>query len=277
MKKHEKVETIYHNGQADGIRIIHRVLSTMTAYVIPRNLLSEAKKLKDIQRPGIYFLISEDEKNSIAKIYIGQTHIGINRLNDHNQKKDFWTKAIMFLADKNTFTLDMINWLERYAIEKAHEAKRYKVENKKPNNYEMDEFATSTIETIHEEIEFIMATQGYFLNNAKQESNNLEIYYTSKNGIVGQGIYKGDNFVVLEGSEIDMSRNALRDKIETQRQEMLNNKQIKEVNGKYYLKISVTFTSPSSAAVFVLGGSQNGWIEWKNDNGTTLDEIIRKG
>ena len=141
----------------------------------------------------------------------------------------------------------------------------------------MDECATSTIETIHEEIEFIMATQGYFLNNAKQESNNLEIYYTSKNGIVGQGIYKGDNFVVLEGSEIDMSRNALRDKIETQRQEMLNNKQIKEVNGKYYLKISVTFTSPSSAAVFVLGGSQNGWIEWKNDNGTTLDEIIRKG
>lgn len=41
----KKLEIIYHNGQPDGIRSIRRHLSTMTTYVIPRPLLSEAKKL----------------------------------------------------------------------------------------------------------------------------------------------------------------------------------------------------------------------------------------
>lgn len=38
----KKLETIYHNGQPDGIRSIRRNLSTMTTYVIPRPLLSTA-------------------------------------------------------------------------------------------------------------------------------------------------------------------------------------------------------------------------------------------
>ena len=37
----------------------------------------------------------------------------------------------------------------------------------------------------------------------------------------------------------------------------------------------VTFGSPSSAAVFVLGGSQNGWTEWINNAGETLDAAYR--
>ena len=40
----KKLEIIYYDGQPDGIRSIRRYLSTMTTYVIPRALLSEAKK-----------------------------------------------------------------------------------------------------------------------------------------------------------------------------------------------------------------------------------------
>ena len=60
-----KLEIIYLNGQPDGIRSIRRHLSTMTTYVIPRPLLSEAKKLTGINRPGIYYLISENDDNKI--------------------------------------------------------------------------------------------------------------------------------------------------------------------------------------------------------------------
>ena len=45
MATSKKLEIIYHNGQPDGIRSIRRHLSTMTTYVIPRPLLSEAKKI----------------------------------------------------------------------------------------------------------------------------------------------------------------------------------------------------------------------------------------
>ena len=36
------------------------------------------------------------------------------------------------------------------------------------------------------------------------------------------------------------------------------------------------FASPSAAAAVVLGRSANGWTEWKNKNGKTIDELIRK-
>ena len=65
----KKLETIYHNGQPDGIRSIRRSLSTMTTYVIPRPLLSEAKNITGINRHGIYYLINESEDNRIAQIY----------------------------------------------------------------------------------------------------------------------------------------------------------------------------------------------------------------
>ena len=112
MATSKKLEIIYHNGQPDGIRSIRRHLSTMTTYVIPRPLLAEAKKITGINRPGIYYLINENDENKIAQIYIGQTRNGVARLDDHNRSKDFWNKAIMFLADSKTFSLDMISGLE---------------------------------------------------------------------------------------------------------------------------------------------------------------------
>ena len=83
-------------------------------------------------------------------------------------------------------------------------------------------------------------------------------------------------FEVLEGSEIDMSRKCHSENIERQRQTAIQNGDILLNGNKYILNVSVPFTSPSSAAMFVLGGSTNGWIEWKNKGGKTLDEMYRK-
>ena len=272
----KKLEIIYHNGQPDGIRSIRRHLSTMTTYVIPRTLLSEAKKLSGINRPGIYYLISENDDNKIAQIYIGQTRNGVARLDDHNRSKDFWNKAIMFLADNKTFSLDMISGLEAYAIAKAHDSKRYKVENSVNPKYEIDEYDLPLIEEVYEEIQFIMATQGYKMDNSKVTLNEANILHTTRNSIAAFGVYDGENFEVIEGSEIDMSRKCHSATIEKQRQTALANGNIICVDGKYQLTVSVSFTSPSSAGMFVLGGSINGWVEWKDKDGNTLDEIYRK-
>lgn len=42
----KKLETIYHNGQPDGIRSIRRSLSTMTTYVIPRHCFPKRRTLR---------------------------------------------------------------------------------------------------------------------------------------------------------------------------------------------------------------------------------------
>ena len=272
----KKLETIYHNGQPDGIRSIRRQLSTMTTYVIPRPLLSEAKKLTDINRPGIYYLISENDDNKIAQIYIGQTRNGVTRLDDHNRSKDFWNKAIMFLADNKTFSLDMISGLEAYAITKAYDSKRYKVENSVNPKYEIDEYDLPLIEEVYEEIQFIMATQGYKMDNTKVTLNDAKTLHTTRNGILAFGVYDGEKFEVLEGSEIDLNRKSLSATIEKQRQNAFSSGNIISIDGKYKLSVSLSFNSPSAAATFVLGGSNNGWIEWKDKDGKTLDELYRK-
>ena len=276
MATSKKLEIIYHNGQPDGIRSIRRHLSTMTTYVIPRPLLAEAKKITGINRPGIYYLINENDENKIAQIYIGQTRNGVVRLDDHNRSKDFWNKAIMFLADSKTFSLDMISGLEEYAIMKAHESNRYKVENSVKPKYEIDEYDLPSIEEVYEEIQFIMATQGYKMDNAKMSMNEADIFQTSRKGIIARGVYGGDKFQVLEGSEINLEKPVHLEKYNRQRKELYEKGDIVKQGNKYILTVTLEFNTPSGASDFVLGGSTNGWAEWKNKDGKTLDEVYRK-
>lgn len=271
----KKLETIYHNGQPDGIRSIRRNLSTMTVYVIPRPLLAEAKTISGINRPGIYYLINENDDNKIAQIYVGQTRNGILRLDDHNRSKDFWNKAIMFLADNKTFSLDMISGLEKFAIIKAQESKRYKVENTVVPKYEIDEYDMASVEEIYDEIQFIMGTQGYKMDNVKS-STSSDIFHTARNGISALGIYDGEKFQVLEGSQININKPVHLARYNKQRAELLASGEISQVDGKYFLNITIEFNTPSGASDFVLGGSTNGWVEWKNSEGKTLNEIFRK-
>lgn len=245
----KKLETIYHNGQPDGIRSIRRTLPTMTVYVIPRSLFSEAKSISGINRHGIYYLINESEDNKIAQIYIGQTQNGIMRLDDHNRSKDFWNKAIMFLADSKIFSLDMISDLEKFAIVKAQESKRYAVENTVVPKYEIDEYDLSSVEEIYDEIQFIMATQGYKMTDAKDTINSEELLHTTRNGIKAFGIYDCEKFEVLEGSNIINKEYAsLPPAIKSMRDTAIKNKDLIHIGDELKLQKSMSFSSPSSAA-----------------------------
>ena len=49
-----------------------------------------------------------------------------------------------------------------------------------------------------------------------------------------------------------------------------------EKDGELYMNSDRLFGSPSSAACFCLGNSSNGWKDWKDKDGKTLDELVRK-
>lgn len=274
MSKSKRLETIFYNGEPDGIRIYMRHLSTIKTYVVPRQCLSEAKGISGIDNPGVYFLIN-DETGKLTQIYIGQTRNGISRLDDHNAKKDFWNKAILFLADGEHFTLNILSGLEKYAIQKANDANRYDVENKAVPKYKISEYDLPIVEEIYEEIEFIMATLGYRMN-ALKVSDNKKIFATSRRGIVAYGLYSGEAFDLLPDSEIDFSKHVHIESYNEKRNAMLSDGSIvKKTDGKYYLTKIVSFKTPSGASDFVLGGSTNGWIEWKDSDGKTLNDLYR--
>ena len=275
MAKSRKLEVIYYDGQPDGICSINLCLSPIKAYVVPRSQLFEAKKLKDIYCPGIYYLVGEKDGDQPVQLCIGQTRKGIDQIDaDHSCAKKFWTKVILFLADHKAFSAALTSGLETYAIRKAVNAGCYKVECAENPRIDIDEDELPPIETAYEEIQFIMAIQGYPMEKP-QIADDDNILHTTRRSIEGKGIYDDTTkkFVVLAGSQVDMSYTCLYKNLELQRQTALNQGKITYKDGKHWMTESMTFDSPSGAAVFVLGGSQNGWVEWKNKDGTKLEDL----
>lgn len=283
MSQLRRVEVIYPDGKPDGIKFLKLSRSNVVAYVIPRPLLNDAKNYaneldpsNNIKNPGIYYLINEDENDAIVKIYIGQTRNGIERMSDHNRSKDFWNKVILFLSDDQYFTPNIILGLEELAIRKASEANRYNVLNNASPNIKIKNWDCYDIVEYYNKIEFLLSTLGYKMTPLSAKNMDVKILKTKRRGIAGLGVYSSDKFELLEGTEIDMETKPINVTYLKQREDFIkNNIIVKNNEGKYILTKTLEFKTPSGASDFVLGGSTNGWIEWRDQNGSTLDELYR--
>ncbi|WEV68918.1 GIY-YIG nuclease family protein [Bifidobacterium sp. ESL0775] len=275
MNKIEIITTQYVDGNPEGIRVCRRMLSAMTTLVIPRHLLADAKKLENLPLRGIYYLIDEED-GALARVYVGQTSQGILRLDVHKAKKDFWNKAIMFLADDDVFSLDLISALEKYGIEKAQKSQRYTVENKANPKYHINQSQKVLVGKVFEEIEFMMASLGYTLDSPIVSVAQDGLLYTHRRGIRAMGVYK-DRFTVLKGSVIDMTTEPKETIYTRLRQNLVDSGDLVESDERVWtLKKSIEFKSPSGAADFVLGGSNNGWVEWRDRAGRSMSELYRE-
>jgi hypothetical protein len=59
------------------------------------------------------------------------------------------------------------------------------------------------------------------------------------------------------------------------RKKLLDDKILTANDGVFVFAEDFVFGSPSAAAAAVLGRRANGWTEWKNKDGQTIDEIYR--
>ena len=81
-----------------------------------------------------------------------------------------------------------------------------------------------------------------------------------------QGTITSEGFIVLKGSQISpVDDSTVPDTIKEQRRTS------NIVDG--ILQDDMLFSSPSGAAMFVVGKSDNGLTRWKDENGRTLKEI----
>ena len=90
------------DGKLDGARNIYMgANSTCHLYVIPREEITLANTINDISgQPAFYILLSSPDANK-PQAYIGQTTDFANRKNDHVQKKNFWSTALVFISDNH--------------------------------------------------------------------------------------------------------------------------------------------------------------------------------
>ena len=80
-------------------------------YVIPRSHLSILNKRNELQTPAFYILLGEDEATK-PKAYIGETENFRERVRDHESKKAFWQKALLFISKDAAMTKADVQYLE---------------------------------------------------------------------------------------------------------------------------------------------------------------------
>ena len=242
------------DAQPDRIRICRIDGESLVTVVVPREDLAEAKSLPNIPQRGVYYLLDEDHGN-VSRVYAGQTTQGIARLDAHKAKKEFWNKAVMFLDDDQNISRDALDVLEAKAIDYVRTHGSYETDNS--------------------------ATPKPYVDPYKEEADRVDrgpagapaVFHTKKNGIRGAGRYDkaSGHFTVLAGSKVNLSRPVLKNAgVAAVRREIFG-----DSGGIAELAEDLEFPTPSAAAVFVLGGSQNGWTEWVSDDGETLNQVYR--
>lgn len=264
---------------------------TGIAYKIPRTELEKSKDRMDLKQSGVYFLFGVSDETGNNVVYIGQAGARKNgegiltRIFEHkrNPEKDYWTDAVIFTTQNNSFGPTEISYLENQFCNLALSTKRFEVKNSvDPTLGNITEEKESEMEEFIDYSKLIMGTLGYRLfvplvetkvDNSVVDINEEQLLFmkrkSKKSNILIDAKCRQTNegFVVLAGSLIEtIDSESIPDKIKMIRKDA-------NVDENGILQEDILFNSPSYAAAFVYGGNINGLVYWKNDKNVSLKEI----
>ena len=184
------------------------------------------------------------------------------------------------------FIHDDIHWLEWRCIQKAKEISRFKLyadrqpdepRSTKPGMYELFDALCLLVSVlgyaVFEPEEDIDPAPS---DEAPSLSPHAEAFCCRGKDADATGALVTGGFVVRHGSvaRLHITSAAIK-AIEPARKKLLDSGVLVDNNGRLLFTRDHVFRSPSGAAAIVLGRSADGWIEWKNKDGKTLDEIER--
>lgn len=240
----------------------------------------------DLAIPGVYMLISEDNKS----IYIGESDNIFERLNTHystNEKSEYWVKTMVFVSDGNyPLNISQIKYIESKLMEYAKSVSQVQIvelsiKNKKPSlspnisindRVVADNFLSSIIT-----ITKILGIDYFDVSKtivSPYEIADKEIFRFFSKNYDAQLIMDGDSFIVLENSKLakKVSKSCKRCYID-KRALLIDNGHLIEDGNFLVATKNISFDSASTAANVVSGRSANGKIEWKTSNGKTIKDF----
>jgi hypothetical protein len=117
------------DGDPEGVRLIDRMNWTGLGIVVPREKWLATKQRPEFSRTGVYILVGQIEGNELPTLYVGEARETRTRIDSHYQNKDFWDRAIVFIASNNSLNTAHAKWLEHALVERAGQAKRSILDN----------------------------------------------------------------------------------------------------------------------------------------------------
>lgn len=242
--------------------------------VVPRANLSIVNQREELQTPAFYILLGEDDAMK-PEAYIGETENFKERVRDHDSKKTFWQKALVFVSSNGAMTKADVQYLEHLAMNEAKKANRFSLDSNKktPKAPNLPEHQKDSMDEFFEDIKFLTSFIGCnIFDVAKTQDKHL--FHTKSRGCNASGFYDGSGFTVLKGSVI--ANSSVPSLVWKDKRAKLLNEYTKNENDRLILDSDKTFSSPSTAADFCIGSSNNGWLVWKDQDGQTLDSVYRK-
>jgi len=270
-------------GEPQGIRVAEITTRIVQVIEVPRSRLSDFLKMPESDQVALYFLFGEADDGEERKVYLGQTGDLRSRLAKHNKEKEFWERALVLISRTNSLTQTHALFLEWHCLQATRKAARYADEN---GNSGSRPHTPAPLEAdcleIFETGQILLSTLGYpvFDSVAKPASSEKseELFYCKGSNTQGRGLYTPEGFVVLKGSIgrkenvqsiIDTSGHRLR-------QRLLKSGVMREEGKTVIFEKDHLFRSPSIAALSLMGRTANGWLEWRDASGKTLDELKRQ-
>lgn len=298
MHRPRTIQIFLPTGDPRGIRVAALTTSIVQMIEVPRPLLSEFLLMPESRQVGVYYLIGDDEEKDQPSVYAGQTGTVGKRLNEHDldPKREFWNRALVAISLTHSLTQTHAMYLEWRSIEQANLAQRYSVENgnagSKPHTppsleadcQEIFDTIRTLVSTLGQPIFEPLAVRREAPQNigvpaVTQTNPEPQLLFRCKGpGAEATGQYTEEGMVVLAGarSRVDIVPSLVPLSPGKHRQRLIDAGDLVLDNGAYVFQRDVLFRSPSGASDVVLGRSSNGWLEWKDPAGKTLDELKRQ-
>ena len=248
------------------------------AYKIPRIKIKECTDRDDLTSTGVYLLFGKDDDGK-DQVYIGEAESILKRLNQQLTQKEFWNEAIVFISKDENLNKAHIKYLENRLHDIAKFANRYIVDNSIiPTQSSISESDRAEMEEFIEYIKMLVNTLGHKVFDEKREFKPRQkqetFFIKSVRSADGQGEPSSDGFVVFKGSKAAATIvNSMTPNFIKLRQKLIDEGVL--INKIEYFEFldDYIFSSPSTAAVMIMGRNANGLTEWKNKDGKTLKDF----
>jgi hypothetical protein len=252
------------------------------------------KGLAELGVPGIYMLIAKDQQSFLTKLYIGEADTINNRIYNHYVQKDWWDTFVAFVSKDANLTKSHVRYLEKElhsvasknapSIEILNESEPTGSKLPQPDVDDMNEYLANML--------FMLENLGivdFAAGKSEVDIVEKELFFLSltrdrvdSNGNVVQArmAITKDGYRLLKGSYIENEqRESFADHPYYALRRNLDEKgyfEASEIPGCKKLRNNTDFTSPSAAAAIVKNRAVNGRKEWKQADGTTLDDFEAK-
>lgn len=267
------------HGDAKSLRTAEISNWSGKAVAAPRTELDELLAREELDKPGVYILTGSDPKTNAPHAYIGEAEVIRERLKQH-KSKEFWISAIAFVSKDENLTKAHVRYLESRLLDEAIKVNRFTLDQNLAGGARLPESDREDMEVFLARIRQLLPVLGSDILSpiaqTAEKGQPSEILLCEMKGAKGQGQRTVNGFVVLKGSTAVLEERPSAESypyVIAQRKQLIADGTLVEKDGFLLFAKDVEFSSPSAAAAVIHGGSANGLIAWRTEDGRLLKHL----